>query len=109
MQQALQEALSQLFYDALLVIGITIMMFSVSWQRALIALLSLPRTGLVIGISGSRSPRQFTTQWRSTGQLNGQVEESFSGHDLASHRLWPHGGHDEGIRQAQRGALPLRS
>ncbi|MBS5998078.1 ABC transporter ATP-binding protein, partial [Corynebacterium sp.] len=83
MQQALQEALSQLFYDALLVIGITIMMFSVSWQLALVALLSLPLTGLVIGVIGSRSQRQFTTQWRSTGQLNGQVEESFSGHDLA--------------------------
>ncbi len=82
-QQALQQALSQLFYDALLVIGITIMMFSVSWQLALIALLSLPLTGLVIGVIGSRSQRQFTTQWRSTGQLNGQVEESFSGHDLA--------------------------
>ena len=82
-QQALQQALSQLFYDALLVIGITIMMFSVSWQLALVALLSLPLTGLVIGVIGSRSQRQFTTQWRSTGQLNGQVEESFSGHDLA--------------------------
>lgn len=78
-----QQALSQLFYDALLVIGITIMMFSVSWQLALVALLSLPLTGLVIGVIGSRSQRQFTTQWRSTGQLNGQVEESFSGHDLA--------------------------
>lgn len=82
-QQALQQALSQLFYDVLLVIGITIMMFSVSWQLALVALLSLPLTGLVIGVIGSRSQRQFTTQWRSTGQLNGQVEESFSGHDLA--------------------------
>ena len=82
-QQALQQALSQLFYDALLVIGITIMMFSVSWQLALVALLSLPLTGLVIGVIGSRSQRQFKTQWRSTGQLNGQVEESFSGHDLA--------------------------
>ena len=82
-QQALQQALSQLFYDALLVIGITIMMFSVSWQLALVALLALPLTALVIGVIGGRSQRQFKTQWRSTGQLNGQVEESFSGHDLA--------------------------
>ncbi|MDN6098791.1 MAG: ABC transporter ATP-binding protein/permease [Corynebacterium flavescens] len=82
-QQALQQALSQIFYNILLVAGITVMMFSVSWQLALIALLSLPLTGLVIGVIGSRSQKQFTTQWRSTGQLNGHVEESFSGHELA--------------------------
>lgn len=83
MQQVLQQALSQLFYNLLLVVGIAVMMFSISWQLALVALVSLPLTGIVIGLIGSRSQKQFATQWRSTGQLNGQVEESFSGHDLA--------------------------
>lgn len=82
-QQALQQALSQIFYNILMIIGITVMMFSVSWQLALIALLSLPLTAIVIGVVGSRSQKQFTTQWRSTGQLNGHIEESFSGHELA--------------------------
>ncbi|MGX1738168.1 ABC transporter ATP-binding protein [Corynebacterium flavescens] len=82
-QQALQQALSQIFYNILMVVGITVMMFTVSWQLALIALLSLPLTGIVIGVIGSRSQKQFATQWRATGELNGHVEESFSGHELA--------------------------
>ncbi|MDK4261105.1 ABC transporter ATP-binding protein [Corynebacterium accolens] len=81
-QQALQQALSQLFYNILMILGITVMMLSISWRLALVALLALPLTALIIGVLGGRSQRQFKTQWRATGQLNGQVEESFSGHDL---------------------------
>lgn len=81
-QQALQQALSQLFYNILMILGITVMMLSISWRLALVALLALPLTALIIGVIGGRSQRQFKTQWRATGQLNGQVEESFSGHDL---------------------------
>ncbi|GAB2498020.1 putative ABC transporter ATP-binding protein [Corynebacterium atrinae] len=81
-QQALQQALSQLFYSVLMIIGIIIMMFSVSWQLALLALLSLPLTGLVIAVIGTRSQKHFATQWKATGNLNGHVEEAFSGHDI---------------------------
>ncbi|WP_293772204.1 ABC transporter ATP-binding protein [uncultured Corynebacterium sp.] len=83
-QTALQQAIAQIFYNILMVLGIIVMMFSVSWQLALVALLALPLTGVVIGVIGTRSQKKFTTQWRATGQLNGQVEESFSGHDLAT-------------------------
>lgn len=83
-QTALQQAVSQLFYNLLLVVGITAMMFTVSWQLAVIALLALPLTGVVIGVIGSRSQKEFATQWKSTGELGGQVEEAFSGHDLAT-------------------------
>lgn len=82
-QQALQQALSQLFYDLLLVAGITVMMFTVSWQLALVALLAIPLTGVIMAVIGTRSQRQFVSQWRSTGQLNGQVEESFTGQELS--------------------------
>ncbi|QNE90130.1 ABC transporter ATP-binding protein [Corynebacterium incognita] len=81
-QQALQQALSQAFNSVLMIIGITGMMFWVSWQLALVALLSIPLTGVVIGIIGARSQKQFTTQWRATGELNGHVEETFSGHEV---------------------------
>ena len=82
-QQALQQALSQLFYNLLLVAGITVMMFTVSWQLALVALLAIPLTGVIMAVIGTRSQRQFVSQWRSTGQLNGQVEESFTGQELS--------------------------
>lgn len=81
-QTALQQALSGLIQSALTVIGIVIMMFVVSWQLALIALIALPLTGVVAGVIGTRAQGLFAKQWKTTGTLNGQIEESFSGHDL---------------------------
>ena len=81
-QNALQQAFSQLVQSLLTVIGIVIMMFIVSWQLALIALIALPLSAVAAGVIGSRAQRLFTAQWKNTGALNGQIEESFSGHDL---------------------------
>jgi ATP-binding cassette subfamily B protein len=81
-QQALQQAFSQLLSSIISVIGIIIMMFIVSWQLALVALVALPLSGIVAGIIGKRSQALFKDQWKNTGALNGQIEESFSGHDL---------------------------
>lgn len=81
-QQALQQAISQLIYSILTIVGIIVMMFIVSWQLALIALVSLPLTGVVIGVIGGKSQKLFADQWRETGQLNGHIEESFTGHEL---------------------------
>ncbi|GAA4044571.1 ABC transporter ATP-binding protein [Arthrobacter methylotrophus] len=81
-QQGLQQAFAQLVSSVLTVFGITIMMFIVSWQLALIALVALPLSGVLAGVIGSRSQKLFAAQWKNTGSLNGQIEESFSGHEL---------------------------
>ncbi len=81
-QQTLQQSLSQTLQSLLLLLGITGMMFSVSWQLALVTLLTIPLTGIVVAIIGKRSQREFRSQWASTGRLNGQVEEAFSGFDV---------------------------
>ncbi|WP_434140971.1 ABC transporter ATP-binding protein [Leucobacter sp. gxy201] len=81
-QQALQQALSQLVQSALTVIGIAIMMFAVSWQLALIALIALPLSGIIAGVVGVRAQKLFVAQWKHTGDLNGHIEESFTGHEL---------------------------
>ncbi|MEN8583855.1 ABC transporter ATP-binding protein [Arthrobacter sp. KBS0703] len=81
-QQALQQAFAQLISSVLTVLGIVIMMFIVSWQLALIALIALPLSGVAAGMIGARSQKLFAAQWKNTGELNGQIEESFSGHDL---------------------------
>ncbi|MBO1900470.1 ABC transporter ATP-binding protein [Leucobacter weissii] len=93
-QQALQQAFSQLVQSALMIIGIGAMMFVVSWQLALIALIALPLSGIIVGVVGVRAQKLFTAQWKRTGALNGHIEESFTGHELirvfnqdaASHR-----------------------
>lgn len=82
-QQTLQQSLSQLFNAFLTLAGIIVMMFWISWQLALVALLAIPLTGAVMAIVGTRSQKQFAAQWKSTGELNGHVEESFTGHDIA--------------------------
>lgn len=83
-QAALQQAFTSVVYSVLTIIGIIIMMFSLSWQLALIALIALPLSGIVVGIIGTKSQRLFTHQWRNTGRLNGHIEEAFTGHDLVT-------------------------
>jgi ATP-binding cassette subfamily B protein len=81
-QQALQQAFSQLVQSVLTIIGIAAMMFIVSWQLALIALISLPLSAIIAGVIGVRSQKLFAAQWKNTGSLNGHIEESFSGLEL---------------------------
>ena len=93
-QQALQQSLSMLFNAVLTLAGIIVMMFAISWQLAIVALLAIPLTGAVMGLVGTRSQKEFVTQWKATGDLNGHVEEAFTGHDVA--RIF---GRSEEIRQ----------
>lgn len=81
-QTALQQTFAQLVQNVLTVLGIVIMMFAVSWQLALVALLALPLSAVAAGVIGSRSQKLFAGQWKATGVLNGHIEESFSGHEL---------------------------
>ncbi len=81
-QQALQQAFSQLVQSFLMIVGIMAMMFVVSWQLALIALIALPLSGVIVGIVGVRAQKLFAAQWKHTGELNGHIEESFTGHEL---------------------------
>ncbi|MCW2804206.1 MAG: putative transporter permease/ATP-binding protein [Propionibacteriaceae bacterium] len=80
--QALQQTLSQLLTSLLTVIGVTVMMFVVSPTLALIALVTIPVSVLITGVIGKRSQKLFVAQWKSTGELNGHIEEAFTGHAL---------------------------
>jgi ATP-binding cassette subfamily B multidrug efflux pump len=80
--QALQQTLSQLLTSLLTVIGVTVMMFVVSPVLALIALVTIPVSVIVTGLIGKRSQRLFIAQWKATGELNGHVEEAFTGQSL---------------------------
>jgi ATP-binding cassette, subfamily B, multidrug efflux pump len=80
--QALQQTLSQLLTSVLTIIGVTVMMFIVSPVLALIALVTIPVSILVTAVIGRRAQRLFIQQWKSTGELNGHVEEAFTGQSL---------------------------
>ncbi|MFV0459686.1 MAG: ABC transporter ATP-binding protein [Actinomycetales bacterium] len=80
--QSLQQTLGQLVTSLLTVIAMLAMMFYVSWLLALIALVTIPVSMAVTAFIGKRSQGKFIAQWRSTGELNSIVEESFTGHSL---------------------------
>ena len=78
--QTLNQSLSQIISSVLTLLGIMIMMFSISWQLALIALLVLPVSLLTIRGIITNSQQQFKSQQKQLGQLNGHVEEMYAGH-----------------------------
>jgi ATP-binding cassette subfamily B protein len=80
--QTMQQALSTVVTSVLTVVGVLIMMFTISWQLALVTLVSLPLMGVIFGVIGPKSQAAFSSQWRKVGRLNARVEESFSGHAL---------------------------
>nr|WP_242530661.1 ABC transporter ATP-binding protein [Nocardioides aromaticivorans] len=82
--QNLQQTMSQLLTSILMVVGVLGMMFWVSPLLALIALVSVPIAMFTTGRVMKRSQGQFIAQWRETGRLNAQVEESISGHALVT-------------------------
>nr|WP_254699354.1 ABC transporter ATP-binding protein [Rhodococcus sp. SGAir0479] len=82
--QSLQQTLSQLVIAALSVIGILAMMISISPLLALIAVLTVPLSAIVAAKIAKRSKPHFAAVWKTTGELNGQVEESLTGHELVT-------------------------
>jgi len=80
--QSLQQTLSQILTSLLTVVGVLVMMFVVSPLLALVALVTIPISMLVTKAIAKRSQKQFIAQWMHTGELNGQIEEAFTGHEL---------------------------
>ncbi|RPI31117.1 MAG: ABC transporter ATP-binding protein, partial [Actinomycetota bacterium] len=64
------------------IVGVLVMMFWISWILALISLLVVPISVVVTLLIAKRSQRQFAAQWERTGDLNGHVEEVFTGHNV---------------------------
>ena len=80
--QSLQQSLSQAVTSLLTVVGVIVMMFLLSPLLALIALVTVPLTLVVTMLIAKRSQKLFVAQWKHTGELNGQIEETFTGHAL---------------------------
>lgn len=80
--QTLQQTLGQLLTSLLTVIGVIVLMFVLSPLLAVIALVTIPLTILITTVIAKRSQKMFVAQWKHTGELNGQIEEMFTGHAL---------------------------
>ena len=80
--QSMQQTLSQMLTSLLTVVAMVAMMLYISPLLALIALVTIPISMVVTAAIGKRSQKHFVQQWKSTGELNGIVEETFTGHQL---------------------------
>ena len=80
--QSLQQTLTQLITSLLTIVGVLILMFTISPILAVISLLAVPASLAVTILIVRRSQQQFVAQWASTGALNGHVEEMHTGHAI---------------------------
>lgn len=80
--QSLQQSISQAVTSLLTVLGVLVMMFILSPTLALIALVTVPLTLVTTALIAKRSQKLFVAQWKHTGELNGQIEETYTGHAL---------------------------
>ncbi|WP_018157834.1 ABC transporter ATP-binding protein [Demetria terragena] len=82
--QSLTQTLSQLLVSLLTVIGVLVMMLTISPMLTVVVLVSIPVALLITQQVMKRSQKLFVQQWTSTGALNAQIEESFTGHELVT-------------------------
>ena len=82
--QSLQQTMSQLLTSLLTVLGVLVMMVIISPLLALVALVAVPLALGITAVVARRSQPQFVAQWRRTGQLNSEIEETFTGHELVA-------------------------
>lgn len=78
----LQQSLTQLIVSLVSVVGILIMMLTISPVMTLIALLTLPMSMIITVIIAKNSQKYFSKQQKTLGELNGHVEEMYTGHKI---------------------------
>ena len=75
----LNQSITQIITSICTIIGILIMMFSISWQMTLISLIILPIAGILVKNIVGKSQKYFQKQQEYLGHVNGQVEEVYGG------------------------------
>lgn len=80
--QTFNQSLSQIVSALVMIIGIMIMMLSISWQMTIVALLTLPINMSFVLVVIKKSQTQFMNQQIELGKLNGHIEEMYAGHQV---------------------------
>lgn len=78
----LQQSLTQFITSIVTIVGIIIMMLTISPLLTLITVITLPISLFVIGPILKRSQKHFSDQQRTLGELNGHIEEMYTGHQV---------------------------
>lgn len=82
LQTSINQSFTQLITSVTMLIGVFVMMISINIPMTLAALLILPVSMLIIGNVMKHSQKYFQAQQRYLGEVNGQVEEIYGGHNV---------------------------
>ena len=80
--QSLNQSFTQIIANTTMVLGVLVMMFTISPLMTLIAIVLLPISGILLGILTKASQKYFSGQQKSLSDVNGQVEESYAGQNI---------------------------
>ncbi|MDD5018359.1 MAG: ABC transporter ATP-binding protein [Eubacteriales bacterium] len=78
----LQQGLTQVITSITMLIGITVMMFTISWVITLVCLVVLPLSFVIVRMIIKKSQKYFKGQQKELGHINGHVEEMYAGHTV---------------------------
>ena len=82
LQSSLNQSITQLITSTTTLIGVLVMMLSINVWMTLAALVILPVSMMVIGFVMKHSQKFFQGQQKYLGEVNGQIEEIYGGHDV---------------------------
>lgn len=78
----LQQSLIQIITSLLTLVGVFILMLTISWKLTIIALVTIPLSILVVAFVAPTSQRLFGRQQAALGKINDQVEETYAAHTI---------------------------
>ena len=78
----LSRTLASIVNAIVMLVGMPIVMFTINWQLTLIALLQLPLAIAIVAIVVKKNQKYFIWQQKQLGNVNGYIEENFSGHNV---------------------------
>lgn len=78
--QTLSQSLTQIVRSVVTVIGVLIMMLTISWMLTMVALVTIPLSMIIMGLVIGKSQKYFKQQQDYLGHVNGHVEEMYGGH-----------------------------
>ena len=82
LQTSINQSFTQLITSVTMLIGVLIMMLSINVYMTVAAILILPISMMIIGKVMKHSQKYFQQQQKYLGEVNGQVEEIYSGHNV---------------------------
>ena len=78
----LNQSITQIITSTCTIVGILVMMLSISWEMTLISLIILPISAFIVKSIVGKSQKYFKKQQDYLGHVNGQVEEVYAGHNI---------------------------